>query len=101
MNTESNIEKLARLYKEEKFTKEQMAEEMFKNGADFPTVVRVVAQWDFNSNGGLTPPTESRIKYVSDRECKSTESSYGRKGKPFHGAVAKGGRMGNRNIVTK
>jgi hypothetical protein len=41
MNTESNIEKLARLYKEEKFTKEQMAEEMFKNGADFPTVVRV------------------------------------------------------------
>ena len=41
MKTESTIEKLARLYKEEGFTKEQMAEEMFKNGAEFETVVRV------------------------------------------------------------
>lgn len=41
MTSESNIEKLARLYVEENFTKEQMAEEMFKNGSTFAEVVRV------------------------------------------------------------
>jgi hypothetical protein len=41
MTNESNIEKLARLYAEEGFTKEQMAEEMFNNGATFAEVVKV------------------------------------------------------------
>jgi len=41
MTNESNIEKLARLYIEEGFTKEQMAEEMLNNGSTFATVVKV------------------------------------------------------------
>ena len=41
MTNESNTEKLARLYDAEGFTKEQMAEEMFNNGATFAEVVRV------------------------------------------------------------
>ena len=41
MTNESSIEKLARLYTEEGFTKEQMAEEMFKNGASFAEVAKV------------------------------------------------------------
>ena len=41
MTIETNIQKLARLYTEEGFTKEQMAEEMFKNGSAFADVVKV------------------------------------------------------------
>ena len=41
MTSESNIAKLARLYMQEGFTKEEMANEMFSNGASFETVVKV------------------------------------------------------------
>ena len=41
MTNETKIAKLARLYTEEGFTKEQMAEEMFNNGSSFETVVKV------------------------------------------------------------
>ena len=41
MTNESNVEKLARLYTEENFTKEQMAEEMFRNGSSFAEVAKV------------------------------------------------------------
>jgi hypothetical protein len=47
MTNESNIEKLARLYTEEGFTKEQMAEEMFGNGCSFSLVVKVSLQMDY------------------------------------------------------
>ena len=41
MTSESNIAKLARLYMQEGFTKEEMANEMFSNGASFAEVVKV------------------------------------------------------------
>ena len=41
MTSESNIAKLARLYMEEGFTKEEMAKEMFDMGASYETVVKV------------------------------------------------------------
>lgn len=41
MKPETSLEKLARLYSEEGFTKEQMAEEMFRNDCDFALVVQV------------------------------------------------------------
>ena len=41
MITETNIEKLARLYTEDGFTKEEMAKEMFSNGLTFADVVKV------------------------------------------------------------
>ena len=41
MNTETQIAKLARLYMEEGFTKEEMAKEMFDGGASYETVVKV------------------------------------------------------------
>lgn len=41
MTNESPIEKLARLYTEDGYTKEQMALEMFKNGQTYGTVVKV------------------------------------------------------------
>jgi hypothetical protein len=48
MTSESNIEKLARLYTEEGFTKEQMAEDMFKDdNCSFSLVVKVSLQMDY------------------------------------------------------
>ena len=41
MTTESPIAKLARLYMEEGYTKEEMANEMFDGGASFELVVRI------------------------------------------------------------
>ena len=41
MTNESPIAKLARLYTEEGFTKNKMAEEMFENGASFEMVVKI------------------------------------------------------------
>ncbi len=43
----SNIKKLARIYKEDGFTKEAMAEELFKMGLDFATVVKVSLNMDY------------------------------------------------------
>ena len=41
MTNESPIEKLARIYTEDGFTKEQMAEELFRDGFSFALVVKV------------------------------------------------------------
>lgn len=38
---ETTLEKLARLYVEGRFSKEEMAKEMFENGSEFGDVVRV------------------------------------------------------------
>ena len=40
-------QRLAKSYKEEGFTKEEMAEDLFKNGAVFETVVKVGLQMDY------------------------------------------------------
>ena len=48
MTSESNIEKLARIYNEEGFTKEQMAEDMLKDDrCSFSLVVKVSLQMDY------------------------------------------------------
>ena len=41
MTTESYIAKLARVYKDDGFTKEEMAKEMFGFGSSFEIVVKV------------------------------------------------------------
>jgi hypothetical protein len=47
MKNESNIAKLARLYKEDGFTKESMAEDMSKSGCGFEMIVKVSLQMDY------------------------------------------------------
>jgi len=42
MNNDANIAKLARLYTEEGFTKEQAASEMCENGMPFSVAVKVL-----------------------------------------------------------
>ena len=43
----TNTEKLAKSYKEDGFTLEEMAEDLFKKGAVFETVVKVSLQMDY------------------------------------------------------
>ncbi len=47
MTNETNVQKLARLYKEEGFTKEQVATELFADGLDYVTVVKVSLAMDY------------------------------------------------------
>ena len=47
MTNESNIKKLARSYREDGFTKEAMAEDLFKMGLDFATVVKVSLSMEY------------------------------------------------------